>query len=215
MGRDEVEQLYATRAKRYEQVFVNQLGWGKELEAFFRQSDYLRPSLKVLDAGCGTGVVTRTLHKVMREKGLGSAEFHAFDLTQGMLDIFEEQITAQGLERIELAQADVLKLDSLPSHWGEHDLVVTSALLEHIPADLIDRAVSNLRSLLKAGGVLLLLVTRRTLVTRLTGKLWWKTNLFDEAHVKAMLRRVGFDRIESRNLTSRWSKFIIVVEARK
>lgn len=213
--RSEVEQLYSSRARLYEKVFVNKLGWGKELEAFFRGSALVQPSLKILDAGCGTGIVTRILYKIMREKGLESAEFNAFDLTQSMLDIFSQEIREQGLQNVELAQADVLSLDSLPASWKEYDIIVSSALLEHIPEDQIGRAVMNLQQLLKAGGVVLLCLTRRTIITRLTGKLFWKTNLFDEENIEAMLERLGFQRVEFKKLKSAWSKHIIVVQATK
>lgn len=211
---DEVQHLYAKRARLYENLWVNQLGWGKQLEAFFRQYDFLRSPLKVMDAGCGTGVVTRILYKVLHEKGWKSVQFDAFDLTQPMLDIFMQEIRHQGLEHIELAQADVLKPDSLPAGWSGYDLVVSSALLEHIPEPLIDRALKNLQGLLKPGGVLLLFLTRRTIITRLAGKLFWRTNLFEEEKIKAMLETLGFHRIEFRKLQSGWSSHIIVVEAR-
>jgi 2-polyprenyl-3-methyl-5-hydroxy-6-metoxy-1,4-benzoquinol methylase len=210
----QVEQLYSTRARLYEKVFVNQLGWGKELDAFFRRSAFLYPSMKILDAGCGTGIVTRILHKIMHEKGFG-AEFHAFDLTQSMLDIFGQEIREKGLENVELAQVDVLRLDTLPATWKEYDIIVSSALLEHIPEDQINRAVRNLRALVKEGGVLLLFLTRRTIITRLTGKLLWKTNLFEEANIKVLLEGLGFHRIEFKTLQSGWANHIIVVEACK
>jgi ubiquinone/menaquinone biosynthesis C-methylase UbiE len=212
--RDQVQQLYSTRASLYERVFVNQLGWGKELDDFFRRSALLRPSMKILDAGCGTGIVTRILYKIMHEKGFQS-EFHAFDLTQSMLDIFSQEIREQGLENIGLVRADVLRLNSLPAGWKEYNLIVSSALLEHIPEHQIDGAVSNLKELLNAGGVLLLFLTRRTIITRLTGKLLWKTNLFEEENIRATLERVGFHRIEFKKLQSGWSSHIIVVEAKR
>jgi len=170
--------------------------------------------MKILDAGCGTGIVTRILYKIMREKGFQS-DFHAFDLTQSMLDIFSQEIREQGLENIGLVRADVLRLKSLPAGWKEYDLIVSSALLEHIPEHQIDGAVSNLKELLNAGGVLLLFLTRRTIITRLTGKLLWKTNLFEAESIRATLERVGFERIEFRKLQSGWSSHMIVVEATK
>lgn len=212
---NDVEQLYSARASLYEKVFVNQLGWGKELDAFLRRSTLLRPSLKILDAGCGTGIVTRILYKITRDKGFDSVQFHAFDLTQSMLDIFHQEIREQDLPNVELAQADVLRLDSLPAGWKGYDLIVSAALLEHIPEDQISCAVSNLKDLLKAGGVLLLFLTRRNIITALTGKLLWKTNLFEETAVKAMLERLGFHQVESKRLPSRWANHIIVVEATK
>ena len=64
----EVQKLYAKRADFYERLFINFLGWRKELETFFWKSDYIHPNFKVLDAGCGTGVVTKTLISTMDNK---------------------------------------------------------------------------------------------------------------------------------------------------
>ena len=210
-----VQQLYTKRALLYEALYVNRLGWGKTLDDFFRRYNYLIPSLKILDSGCGTGIITRTLYKIAHEKGYKDIEFHAFDLTQPMLDIFQGQITEQGLKSIELEQAAVLKLDSIPSNWKEYDLIVSSALLEYIPEEKISDALSNLRLLLKDGGILLLFITRRNFITGLTGKLWWKTNLFEEGQITSILQDVGFDKIELKKLPSLWSNYIMVIEVRK
>ncbi|SDJ17827.1 class I SAM-dependent methyltransferase [Alteribacillus bidgolensis] len=210
-----VEKLYTKRALTYESLYVNRLGWGKELYTFFRNYNYLKSQLKVLDAGCGTGVITRTLNKIVNELGYDELVFNAFDLTQGMLDIFQKQITEEGLNNIELARADVLNLDSLPNNWNEYDLIISSALLEYIPKEQISNALVNLKQLLKEEGKMLIFITRRNFVTNLTGKLWWKTNLFEEDKFQKILRDVGFRKIEQRNLQSRWSKYIMVFEVTK
>lgn len=208
-----MQQLYTKRALIYEKWYVNRLGWGRELDAFFRKYDYLQPSFKVLDAGCGTGIITRTLYNIVNEKGYEGLEFHAFDLTQNMLDIFQEQITEQRLKNIKLAQADALKLYSLPSSWGEYDLIVSSALLEYIPEEQISNALINLKQLLKAGGRLLIFVTKRNLITTWTGKFFWKTNLFEEEKMQRILQDAGFNKINQIKLPSKWSKHIMAIEA--
>jgi ubiquinone/menaquinone biosynthesis C-methylase UbiE len=212
---DKVQQMYTKRALTYEKWYVNRLGWGRELEVFFRNYDFLQPSFKVLDAGCGTGVITRTLYKIAVEKGYDGLKFNAFDLTQNMLDIFHKQVIERGLINVELAQADVLKPDSLPSNWNEYELIVSSALLEYIPEEKISNATSNLKNLLKAGGKLLIFITRRNLITTWTGKLFWKTNLFEEKQIQGILQDVGFNKIKQIKLSSKWSNYIMVIEAEK
>ena len=165
---DKVQELYTKRALSYESLYVKRLGWGKELNAFFTNSNYLQPSLKILDAGCGTGVITRTLNKVAYEKGCENIVFHAFDLTPGMLDIFQKQISEEkGIYNVELQQADVLKLDCLPENWDEYDLIISSALLEYIPNEQVSKALGNLKRLLKDGGKMLIFITRKNFVTNL------------------------------------------------
>lgn len=210
-----IEELYTKRALTYESLYVNRLGWGKELYTFFRNYNFLQSQLKVLDAGCGTGVITRTLNKVVNELGYDGLVFNAFDLTQGMLDIFEKQKGEEGLNNTELARADVLNIDSLPGNWNGYDLIISSALLEYIPREQISNALGNLKQLLKEGGKMLIFITKRNFVTNLTGRLWWKTNLFEEDNFQKILRNVGFRKIEQRYLESRWSKFIMVFEVTK
>jgi ubiquinone/menaquinone biosynthesis C-methylase UbiE len=213
---DKVKQLYSKRAMLYEQLYVDFLGWGKVLEVFFRKSNYLHPTIKVLDAGCGTGIITRTLYKIAREKiGYEGLEFHAFDLTSTMLDIFRKRIIEEKLINVRLNQADILNLTSLPVDWREYDLIVSSAVLEYIPSDKINIALSNLKQLLKEDGILLLFITRRKFLTIWTGKLWWKTNLFEEDTIQLILRDVGFKNIQFKILPSLWSSYIMVIEARK
>jgi ubiquinone/menaquinone biosynthesis C-methylase UbiE len=212
-----VQELYTKRAITYESLYVNRLGWGKELNTFFTNSNDLQPSLRVLDAGCGTGVITRTLNKIALEKGYEDIVFHAFDLTQGMLDIFQEQIRedVNELKNVDLAQADVLKPDTLPVNWNEYDLIISSALFEYIPKEQVSNALGNLKQLLKERGKMLIFITRRNFITNLTGKLWWKTNLFEEDKFQKILQDVGFEKIEQRNLPTPWSKHIMVFEVTK
>jgi ubiquinone/menaquinone biosynthesis C-methylase UbiE len=127
--------MYAKRAAFYEKWYVGRLGWGRELDAFFRGYDFLRPSHKVLDAGCGTGVITRTLYRIAEEKHYEGIWFHAFDMKPNMLDIFQERIEERGFKDVDIAQADVLMPESIPTAWKDYNLVVSSALLEYIPKE--------------------------------------------------------------------------------
>lgn len=56
---DHIQNLYADRASFYDRLFVDFLGWGKQVEAFFQKSAYLHPNFKILNAGCGTLIPSR------------------------------------------------------------------------------------------------------------------------------------------------------------
>jgi ubiquinone/menaquinone biosynthesis C-methylase UbiE len=210
-----VQRFYAKRASVYERLFVDFLGWGRELEFFFRRSDYIQPNFKVLDAGCGTGVVTRILYRLAREQGFEGITFHAFDLTQNMLDIFQQWIVAHGANNIELKQADVLETKLFPSNWKDYDFIVSSTMLEYLPKDKIKDALVNLNQLLRKGGTFLVFLTKRNILTRWFAEKWWKTNLYDQSEVQTLFLKAGFDEIAYKNFSSRWSKFIMVIEAKK
>lgn len=211
---NKTEKLYAQRALFYERLFVDFLGWGRELESFFRGASYIQHNFKILDAGCGTGIVTRILVQLANEKGYEGIKFNAFDLTQNMLKIFREWIVGQGANNVELQQADVLEIESLPLHWKEYNLIVTSTMLEYLPKDKVESALANLKQLLGSGGTLLVIITKRNFITRWLAGKWWKTNLYDAQEIRALVHAVGFDKIEFKEFSPRWSNFITVIEAK-
>jgi SAM-dependent methyltransferase len=211
---DPIQKLYTQRARIYERVFVDLLGWRRELETFFRRSRYLKPQCRVLDAGCGTGVVTRTLHEQARRERYAGLQFHAFDLTQRMLDIFKERIEGEKREGIELQRANVLEIETLPAHWRDYDLIASSALLEYLPPHETTRTVSNLLHLLRNEGTLLTFVIRNNFGTRALAARIWKTRLFQEHELRDLLHHDGFREVEFKRLPSGWSTSVIVAEGR-
>ncbi len=212
---DPVRKLYTDRGALYQRLFVDLLGWGRQLETFFRKAPYLRPRLKVLDAGCGTGISTQVLYQLAQEKGYAGIQFHAFDLTQKMLEIFQQWIAAQRAAPIELTRADVLKTESLPVHWKDYDLIVSSTMLEYLPSNQVTNALTNLKQLLKPDGLLLIFMTRRNRLTRWLASKWWKTHTYTEHHLQTFLQQAGFDDIQFVDFSAGWSQSIMVVEARK
>ena len=160
-------------------------------------------------------MITRVLYRLANEKDHAGINFHAFDLTQKMLEIFQEWIAGQAGDHIELQRADVLELESLPPHWKEYNLIVSSAMLEHLPKDKIKDALSNLKQLLGSEGTLLVIITKRNFLTQWFIGKWWKTNLYAEQEIRALFHAVGFNKIEFKKFTPRWSNFILVIEAKK
>ena len=90
----------------------------------------------MLDAGCGFGMATFSLLKVLREKNLDYRTIDAFDLTPAMLTRFREELETRGVSRVQLEHADVLKLESLPTSWTSYDLIISTSMLEYLRADL-------------------------------------------------------------------------------
>ncbi len=213
-NRNRSRDLYTDQASLYERLFVHLLGWGKELEAFFRESGLLHPTMRVLDAGCGTGIITRVLYQLALENRGTGIEFHAFDLTPKMLEIFATWIERQGADAIEVRRADVLEMEVLPPHWRDYDLIVASTLLEYLPRDRVEEALAQLRQRLAQGGRLVVLVTRHTAVTEWLASRWWQTHLFTDLEMEIRLRAAGFTRIVPTSLPGRWSDYITVIEAK-
>lgn len=118
---------------------------------------------------------------------------HGFDLTPAMLDRFSDERRAQAITGVETAQADVLRLDTLPASWRDYDLVVSASMLEYVPRDRLSEALAGLRGLLAPGGRFVLFITRRNWLTRpLIGR-WWQGNLYDEVELHESLQLAGFE----------------------
>lgn len=132
-----------------------------------------------------------------------------------MLGIFQEWITRQAADNIELQRADVLELEPLPPHWKEYNLIISSTMLEYLPKDKVKNALTNLRRLLGNDGTFLVIITKRNFMTRWLAGKWWKTNLYDEQEIRALFHTADFNKIEFKKFPLRWSNFVMVIEAKK
>ena len=211
-----VQTLYTQKARLYEFFFVELLQWGKVLEVFFRENDYLQFGMKILDAGCGTGAVSRVLHHLARKQGLAGITFHGFDLTSAMLELFRQWMEREGARGITLRQANVLELENqLPPDWTDYDLIVSSAMFEYLPKEKFGPALSNLGLLLKENGRLLVLITKRTWLTQWLGGKWWGANLYTQGELEAEFQQAGFTTIQFKALPDWWRSSMLAVEAKK
>ncbi len=210
----DTEQFYNKKASLYQRVFIGYLNWGKELYKFFKKTGYLQPNSKVLDAGCGTGAVTKALYKISKEKEYKGIQFYGFDLTENMLRIFQKWLAAVKADDITLAKANVLEPSSLPAEWKSFDLVVSSAMLEYLPREKVKDALSNLKNMLKPNGKLVVFITKRNLLTAWFAGKWWKGNLYKKSEIKKAFVEAGFGQIDFPKFTFGWSNAITVIEGR-
>jgi 2-polyprenyl-3-methyl-5-hydroxy-6-metoxy-1,4-benzoquinol methylase len=174
--------------------FIRAVRYPQGLRAFFLGSPVLRPGLRVLDAGCGTGAVTLALRDALLRRGFAPGTLHAFDLTGAMLDRFRATLQRQDIDGVELAQANVLDLAALPTGWGDYDLVVSASMLEYVPRERFVDALEGLRNRLSAGGTFVLFMTRRNPLTRVLIGGWWQSNLYTATELANCLREAGFSR---------------------
>ena len=186
--------IYTGRADAY-QRFIRLVGYPQALRAVFMKSPALGPGLRVLDAGCGTGVTTLALRSALEARGMSAAAIDAFDLTPAMLSRFRATLAASGIEGVRLAQADVLQLDTLPRDWSNYDLLVTASMLEYVPRSNFPEALRALHGRLRKGGTLLLFITRNNALMRpLIGR-WWSADLYTRAELSFALEDAGFSEL--------------------
>lgn len=186
--------LFTARARTYCR-FIRLVRYPQGLRACFRISPLLRPGICVLDAGCGTGAVVLALQEVMLTRGISPGCLHGFDLTPAMLDRLRASLGARGIESVELVQADVLALETLPAGWSNYDLIVSASMLEYVSGEQFVAALSGLRERLSKNGSLILFMTRDNwLMRQLIGR-WWQSNLYTAEKLREAFAAAGFSSI--------------------
>jgi SAM-dependent methyltransferase len=188
----DASQLYTEHADAYLR-FVRLMGYPRGLRSVFMRSPALRPGLRILDAGCGTGTTTLALRSAAEARGIPISAIDAFDLTPAMLERFRTALDRAGIEGVRLEEADVLRLDTLPETWNDYDLVVTASMLEYVPRSSLATALRGLHERLRTGGTLLLFITRNNFLMRpLIGR-GWSAHLYTRTELGVALEEAGFD----------------------
>ena len=193
----EPERFFGERHALYAR-FIRWVRYPQGLRAAMLASPLLGPDLRILEAGCGTGALTLAVHDAMAARQLTPAVFQAFDLTPAMLEHLRATLRRRAIHGIELARADVLALDALPTGWNGYDLVVSASMLEYVARDRFVDALGALRARLRPGGHLLLFITRRNPLTRVLIGRWWASNLHGATALGDALRDAGFPHVAFR-----------------
>ena len=102
----------------------------------------LAPAMRVLEYGCGTGMVARTISPHV-------AAIVAVDTSPGMLEVLGRKATEEGITNIETRVHDLTR-HPLPAE--NFDLVLSSMTLHHIPE--IEPLLHRFFAALKPGGYL-------------------------------------------------------------
>lgn len=199
--------LYTRRQRLYDR-FITMTRHEKSVRRFFEQKDMLRHGLKILDAGCGSGAVTKAIQSVANKQKLYDLTFYGFDATESMLNAFKTSKSNLPYP-VELVKANVLTLkNDLPTHWSNFNLIVSAGMLEYLPETEIENALTALRQLLTANGKLVIFISRKSLFTFFTIQKLWQANVYTREALTHVLRATNF-KIDSLEKFKSWGWAVI------
>ena len=191
LSRLAVQELYTRRIDHYGS-FIAAFQSPQGMQTLLRRSHLLRAGLRVLDAGCGFGMVTFAFLAALRERNLHYETIDAFDLTAAMLARFHSELETRGVSRVQLQQADVLALDTLPPSWTNYDLIISASMLEYLPKRDLPRALAGLSARLTPDGHILAMITRKTPETKVFIDWWWHAERYTKNELLRAFAEAGF-----------------------
>lgn len=189
--------------------YCPRLGLGPAFRRETLRHAALRPGEHVLDAGCGTGVLTRLAAEAVGATG----RVVGIDPGPRMLAMARRNASACGA-RVEFRLAAI---EALPFPDASFDAVLASLMLHHLPPGVKLAGLKEVYRVLKPGGRLIAVDLDRP-----AHPLWWlaawplllmpmtRGNVLGE--ITALLRTAGFDPVAAR---ARWLRLLTFWEARK
>lgn len=122
---------------------VDRLPGVRAIHAAMREALQLRPGMRVLDAGCGTGLETERL-----AVSHPAVEFVGLDRNEDLLAIARRR-TSPGLPNLVWTHADMETADLPECHF---DAIRTARALMYSPGPVLGRVLDRLVRLLRPGG---------------------------------------------------------------
>jgi ubiquinone/menaquinone biosynthesis C-methylase UbiE len=104
---------------------------------------HIKPSMKILDIGCGPGTITADLAKLLPQGSI-----IGLDTKEEVLQKAREHAKSKGIQNIQFITGDVFKLDFVD---GEFDIVFAHQVLQHVGD--IAAALREMSRVTKAGGL--------------------------------------------------------------
>ena len=129
-------------ARRYD-WFTRALPFVRKIRAKLLELAAPAPGERVLDVGCGTGVLAIAI-----KSRVGAGDVHGIDASPEMIEVAKEKAAQAGCE----IHLQVALAEALPFPAAHFDLVTCSLVLHHLPAGLRRKGLAEVRRVLKPSG---------------------------------------------------------------
>lgn len=165
-------------ANRYDWV-VQIMGLGQAGRLRRKTIEFARiaPGERVLDVGCGTGDLTL----LAKEHAGSTAQVCGLDAAPEMIGVARHKAARQQAE----VDFRVGVIEQLPYPDNSFDVVLSSLMMHHLPADLKPIALAEIRRVLRPNG--------RLVIIDFTG-------LLEQQGVVALVKSAGFAQVETRGM---------------
>ena len=183
-------------------------GYGRSLENYLRAHPLpLSSGARILDAGCGTGLLTLALLKVIDlPVNVTAIDLSASSITTARRAVAEAERGSS--QHVRFAQANVL---TLPFADNSFDFIATSGVLEYVS---LEDGFRELARVLVPGGHLLHLPVRPSLVSRFLELLFrFKTHSPKKVadHTRRHFRIVEHYRFPPQHIIG-WTKSVVLAQ---
>jgi len=149
------------------------------------------PGEQALDVGCGTGTLAIKL-----KSRVGAGNVHGIDASAEMIAVAKAK-TAKAKVEIDF---QVALIEALPFPDACFDLVTSSLMLHHLPFDLKQKGLAQIRRVLKPGGCFMAVdfaSQSHSPIGHLLSILGHARGESTVAELTPMLKKVGFSDVEA------------------
>ena len=165
-------------ANRYDRVVqIMALGQARRLRGKTIEFAQIAPGECVLDVGCGTGDLTL----LAKEHAGSTGQVCGIDAASEMIELARRKAARQKAD----IDFRVGVVERLPYPDDSFDVVLSSLMMHHLPADLKPIALAEVRRVLKLNG--------RLVIVDFKGML-------EQQEVAALVKVAGFAQVETRSM---------------